>query len=363
MTRDNEMQPRKRTMKAIVTIGIGGYEKLELRDVAVPELGPDDVLLEVLAAGVNNTELNTRLGWYSSSVREGTGETSEGEDRTDGGWNAATPFPLIQGTDCCGRIVAVGSAVDTVRIGKRVIVRSCMRENGFDDMKTVWLGSDFDGAFAQYVKVPAAEAFAVECNWSDAELASIPCAYGTAENMVGRAGVERGMRVLVPGASGGVGSAVVQLAKRRGAEVIGITNAGKRDTVRDIGADRVLARDEDPVAALGEESVDVVIDNVAGAGFGQMLKVLCRGGRYASSGAIAGPIVELDMRDMYLKDITLIGCTAWDESVFPNLISYIEAGEIRPLVSETYALERIAEAQEAFGSKKHAGKIVLFPPG
>lgn len=119
MTRDNEMQPRKRTMKAIVTIGIGGYEKLELRDVAVPELGPDDVLLEVLAAGVNNTELNTRLGWYSSSVREGTGETSEGEDRTDGGWNAATPFPLIQGTDCCGRIVAVGSAVDTGHIGLR----------------------------------------------------------------------------------------------------------------------------------------------------------------------------------------------------------------------------------------------------
>jgi NADPH:quinone reductase-like Zn-dependent oxidoreductase len=93
-----------------------------------------------------------------------------------------------------------------------------------------------------------------------------------------------------------------------------------------------------------------------------MLKVLCRGGRYASSGAIAGPIVELDMRDMYLKDITLIGCTAWDEAVFPNLISYIEAGEIRPLVSETFPLERIAEAQKAFSSKIHAGKIVLLPP-
>jgi len=349
-------------MKAIVTIGIGGYDKLEMREVAVPEPGPDDVLIAVLAAGVNNTELNTRLGWYSSSVRGGTGETSEGEDRADGGWNAVTPFPLIQGTDCCGRIVEVGSAVDATRIGQRVIVRACMRENGFDDMMTVWLGSDFDGAFAQYVKVPAPEAFAVECDWSDAELASIPCAYGTAENMVERAGVAHGTRVLVPGASGGVGSAVVQLAKRRGADVIGITGAAKCDMVRDIGADRVLARDEDPVAALGEESVDVVIDNVAGAGFGQMLKVLCRGGRYASSGAIAGPIVELDMRDMYLKDITLIGCTAWDKAVFPNLISYIEAGEIRPLISETYALERIAEAQEAFTSKKHAGKIVLFPP-
>jgi len=127
MIRDIEMHPRKPTMKAIVTTGVGGYDKLELRDVAVPEPGPDDVLIEVLAAGVNNTELNTRLGWYSSSVRGGTGETSQGEDRTDGGWNAVTPFPLIQGTDCCGRIVAVGSAVDTTRIGQRVIVRGHRR--------------------------------------------------------------------------------------------------------------------------------------------------------------------------------------------------------------------------------------------
>jgi NADPH:quinone reductase-like Zn-dependent oxidoreductase len=170
------------------------------------------------------------------------------------------------------------------------------------------------------------------------------------------------MRVLVPGASGGVGSAVVQLAKRRGAEVVGITSAAKRDLVREFGVDCVLTRDDDPVDALGEESVDVVIDNVAGAGFGTMLKVLRRGGVYASSGAIAGPIVELDMRNMYLKDITLIGCTAWDEAVFPNLVSYIENGEIRPLVAETYPLDRIVDAQEAFGNKNRAGKIVLVPP-
>lgn len=113
---------------------------------------------------------------------------------------------------------------------------------------------------------------------------------------------------------------------------------------------------------LGKESVDVVIDNVAGPGFGSMLKLLRRGGRYASSGAIAGPIVDLDMRDMYLKDITLIGCTAWDESVFPNLISYIELGEIQPLLADTYPLDRIADAQRAFQQKRHIGKIVLIPP-
>lgn len=356
------MQDLPGTMKAVITTGVGGLEKLEYRDAPTPEAGPGEILLQVLAAGVNNTDINTRLGWYASSVREGTQDAGDAGARADGGWNEQTPFPFIQGTDCCGRIIAVGPNGDEARIGQRVIVRACMRKSGFDCMGTVWLGSDFDGAFAQYVKVPATEAFAVECDWSDAELASIPCAYGTAENMVERAGVGAGTRVLVPGASGGVGSAAVQLAKRRGAKVIGITSAGKRDKVRDIGVDHILTREDDLLDVLGRESVDVVIDNVAGPGFGAMLKILCRGGRYVSSGAIAGPVVELDMRDMYLKDITLIGCTAWDESVFPNLISYIEAGEIRPLISAIYPLERIADAQEAFSGKDHAGKIVLMPP-
>jgi NADPH:quinone reductase-like Zn-dependent oxidoreductase len=237
-----------------------------------------------------------------------------------------------------------------------------MRRFGFGRMDTHWLGTDFDGAFAQYVKVPDNEAFTVACDWSDAELATIPCAYGTAENMLHRSGVSRGDRVLVPGASGGVGSALIQLLRRRGAEVIAVTSAAKHDAIRGLGAARVLDRDDDPIAILGAESVDVVIDNVGGAAFGRMLKVLRRGGRYVSSGAIAGPVVELDMREMYLKDITLIGCTAWDAPVFPALVSCIEKGEIRPLLAATYPLDRIAEAQRAFQDKRHIGKIVLIPP-
>lgn len=346
---------------AVVTTGTGGYDRLVLRPVPKPVPGPGEVLLSVLAAGVNNTDINTRLGWYSESVRDGTDTTSQTAERPDGGWNAATPFPLIQGSDCCGRIVSVGPGVDRGRIGARVLVRSCMRAPGADPMETVWLGSDVDGAFAQYVGVPADDAFAVDCDWSDAELATIPCAYGTAENMIHRAGVRRGERVLVPGASGGVGSALVQLLRRRGAEVIAVTNASKRDAIRDIGADRVLGRGDDPVEALGAASVDVVIDNVAGEGFGRRLKVLRRGGRYVSSGAIAGPVVELDLRALYLRDITLIGCTAWDAPVFPNLVSYIERGEIRPLLAASFPLERIAEAQRVFQQKGHVGKIVLIP--
>ncbi|MEI4472277.1 alcohol dehydrogenase family protein [Frigidibacter sp. MR17.24] len=355
------MPERPRTMTAIVTTGVGGYDRLECRQLPVPAPGAGEVLLRVLAAGINNTDINTRLGWYSASVRDGTGAAAGDRAIADGGWNAATPFPLIQGADCCGRVVAAGAGVDPARIGQRVIVRPCMRPRGFDDPATIWMGSDFAGAFAGYVAVPAIEAFAVDCGWSDAELASIPCAYGTAENMVRRAAVGPGSRVLVPGASGGVGSAVVQLARRRGAEVIAVTSPDKRAAVEAIGATRVMLRDDDLLACLGPESVDVVIDNVGGTGFATLLKILRRGGRYATSGAIAGPVVELDLRDLYLKDITLIGCTAWDEPVFADLVSYIEAAEIRPLVAATYPLRAIAEAQEAFGRKAHAGKLVLLP--
>lgn len=357
------------TMKAVVTTGNGGYEKLQYRDVPIPVIASGEVLLKVLSAGVNNTEINTRLGWYSSRVTTGTGTltTSENEmhdakEQGDGGWNEATPFPFIQGTDCCGRVVAVASGGDERLIGKRVLVRCCIRSAGWDSLENIWMASDFDGAFAQFVKVPASEVFPVDCEWSDAELGTIPCAYGTAENMVHRAKVAEGERVLVAGASGGVGSAAVQLAKRRGADVTAIAGKAKLEKVQAIGADRVIARDENIVASLGEKSVDVVIDNVAGPCFGGMLKVLKRGGRFVSSGAIAGPLVELDMRDFYLKDLTLIGCTAWDAPVFPNLVSYIEKGEIAPLLAKTFPLKEIVAAQREFTEKKHVGKFVLIPP-
>ena len=359
--------PDQPGMQAMVTMGHGGFDKLAWRSVPMPQPGPGEVLLQVLAAGVNNTEINTRLGWYSESVTADTAgaaqaQEQKAEGKADGGWNAPTPFPFIQGTDCCGLVVAVGAGVDASRVGQRVSVRACMRRQGFDSLDCVWMGSDFDGAFAQFVKVPSAEAFAVHCDWSDAELGSIPCAYGTAENMLHRAAVAPGQHVLIAGASGGVGSAAVQLALRRGAHVSAIAGRAKMQALRELGAQRVIERDEDLVAALGEASVDVVLDNVAGPGFGAMLKVLRRGGAYVSSGAIAGPVVALDMRNFYLKDLRLIGCTAWDEPVFPNLIGYIERGEIRPLVAKVFPLERMAEAQREFLEKRHVGNFVLLPP-
>ncbi|MBI2718071.1 MAG: alcohol dehydrogenase family protein [Rhizobiales bacterium] len=354
-------------MKAVVTTGNGGYDRLVYRDVPRPVPGPGEVLIRVLAAGVNNTEINTRLGWYSSGVTSATSAVADEQEkaaveRSDGGWNKATPFPLIQGTDCCGRVVEAFDGANQGLIGRRVLVRACMRPAGFASMENVWMASDFDGAFAQFVKVPARDVFAVDCNWSDVDLATIPCSYATAENMLHRASLGEGERVLVTGASGGVGSAVVQLARRRGARVTAITSRDKMAAVTGLGCARVIARDDDALALLGEESVDLVVDNVAGPGFASLLRLLRRGGRYVSSGAIAGPLVSFDMRDLYLKDLTLIGCTAWDEPVFPNLVSYIERGEIRPLVAGVFPLEKIAEAQRQFLAKRHVGNFVLVPP-
>ena len=361
-----------KTMMAVVTIGNGGYDKLVYKEVPTPTPESGEVLLQVLAAGVNNTEINTRLGWYSKTVIDATNAQAATEEadpthKEDGGWNEKTPFPFIQGTDCCGRVVAVAEGVDSGLIGKRALVRACMRgSEGFSSMENIWMASDFDGAFAQFVKVPASEVFPIDSNWSDVELGSIPCAYGTAESMVHRANVQAGDHVLVPGASGGVGSAVVQLSKRRGATVTAICGASKAQQLRELGADRVFSGrhgDAEWASMMNEikDSADVVIDNVGGSGFPDMIDALKRGGRYASSGAISGPIVDLDMRTMYLRDLTLIGCTAWDEPVFPNLVSYIERGEIKPLIAQVFPLQEIVNAQKAFLEKKHVGKFVLVP--
>jgi NADPH:quinone reductase-like Zn-dependent oxidoreductase len=336
-------------MSAVLLKGHGGYEQLEFRDdVPVPVPRAGEVLIQVAAAGVNNTDINTRTGWYSP----------------DSGWTGAPPsFPRIQGADACGRIVAVGSGINAARLGERVLIEPVFRNPGgvSDHYRAFYFGSECDGAFAQYARVPAAHAYAIRSPLSDVELASFPCAYSAAENMVTRLNLTAGETVLVTGASGGVGSAAVQLAKRRGATVLAIAGASKAAAVSSLGASRVLERDEEVLAALGRERIDAVIDVVGGDQFGKLLDVLRRGGRYAVAGAIAGPVVSLDLRTLYLKDLRLLGCTVLDETVFKNLIGYIERNEIKPLVASVHPLKAIVEAQQEFLLKQHTGKIVLLP--
>ncbi|WP_413851638.1 alcohol dehydrogenase family protein [Albidovulum sp.] len=352
-------------MAAVLLTGHGDMDKLAWRtDVPVPQPKPGEVLIRVAASAVNNTDINTRIGWYSKAVEVATEDAATAQvDSADASWSGVPlQFPRIQGADACGHIVAVGAGVDPARIGERVLVRNMLRSYvDFRPYECWTFGSEIDGGFAQFTVAPARETYAVRCDWSDAELASIPCACSTAENMLHRAGVGA-ERVLVTGASGGVGSAAVQLARRRGAEVIAVCAAAKADEVRALGADRCIDRGADLAAELGRNSIDVAIDMVGGPGFPALLDVLRPGGRYAVAGAIAGPICELDLRTVYLKDLTLHGCTFQEDEVFANLIRYVEAGEIRPVAARTYPLADIAEAQRDFLSKKHTGKLVLIPP-
>jgi NADPH:quinone reductase-like Zn-dependent oxidoreductase len=354
-------------MSAMVTMGHGDLDQMVMQaDWPRPSPAADEVLIEVGACGLNNTDVNTRSGWYSKAVTEATtGGAFEEVNEEDPTWGGAPiSFPRIQGADVCGRIVAVGADVDPARIGQRVITDNWLRDPADPDNKDKagYFGSERDGGFAQYTTIPARNAFAIQSDLSDAELATFSCSYSTAEGMLTRARVGAQDTVLVPGASGGVGGALVQLAKRRGARVIALASEAKHDQVAALGADRVLPRGpSDLRGALGDEKITVVADVVGGAYWPQLIDILERGGRYTCSGAIAGPMVELDLRTFYLRDLTLTGSTVIDPEVMPNLVRYIEEGAIRPVLAATYPLDQLREAQAAFIAKEHTGNIVVTP--
>lgn len=356
-----------KTMRAMVTMGHGDLDQMVLHtDWPRPEPAADEVLIKVGACGLNNTDVNTRSGWYSKTVTEATtGSAFEEISQDDPTWGGAPiVFPRIQGADVCGKIVAVGEAVDPARIGERVITDGWLRDAGdLENLnKTGYFGSERDGGFAEFTTTPARNALAVKSELTDAELATFSCSYSTAEGMMTRAQVTDTDTVLVTGASGGVGGALVQLAKRRGARVIAMASEAKHAEVQKLGPDMILPRAPvDLRDALGQEQITVVADVVGGPFWPSLIDVLERGGRYTCSGAIAGPMVSLDLRTFYLRDLTFAGSTVITPDVMPNLIRYIEQGEIEPALAATYPLDQLHEAQATFIAKEHTGNIVVIP--
>lgn len=335
-------------MSGVLLTRHGGPEVLRWSDaIPTPVPGPGEALVQVLAAGVNATDINTRTGWYAS-----------GDDAQAGGWAGSIAFPRIQGSDLCGRVVAHGAGVTAPAIGARVICPTNQAEPTADNpLAFRAIGSEFDGAFAGYCTVPARHLFDVTVSpLTDTELGAMPCAYGTALNLLTRAGVAHGDRVLVTGASGGVGLAAVQLALLRGALVTGQCSSDKAEVVRTIGA-ATIGRDDTPEP----RSFDAVIDVVGGPLWNRRIRSLRPGGHYAVSGAIAGPMVEADLRVIYLNDLTLFGCTHQSREMFAELVALINAGALRPLVGQTYPLSGIARAQADFVSGAWPGKLVLLP--
>lgn len=357
-------------MRAFVLMGHGDLDKLVYHDdwpVPVPKA--NQVLVKVAACGLNNTDVNTRSGWYSKEVTEATTGAAYSrvgdEDPTWGGSSVA--FPRIQGADACGTIVAVGESVDTSLIGKRVISDNWLRDwdNPLNMDSTGYFGSECDGGFADYTVLDYRNIGIVDDSpLTDAELATFSCSYSTAEGMLARANVTDADTVLITGASGGVGSALVQLVKRRGARVVGLASESKHDALAKLGADALLPRAPNDLnsalkSVIGQEHVSVVADIVGGPYFGQAIDVLERGGRYTCSGAIAGPIVELDLRTFYLRDLTFSGSTVIPPNIFNDLVGYINRGEIKPMLAAQYPLAELHAAQTAFIDKQHTGNIAV----
>jgi len=361
----------EKTMSAIVLTGHGDMDKLEYRtDYPTPNPGVHDVLIRVGACGMNNTDVNTRSGWYSKAVTDATtGSAYDDVGEEDPSWGgAAITFPRIQGADVCGQVVAIGSSVDEAYLGKRVITDGWLRDwdNPMDMNRTGYFGSERDGGYAQYTVTDYRNVGVIESDLSDAELATFSCSYTTAEGMLARAHVGSEDLVLVTGASGGVGSALVQLAKRRGARVVALASDEKHERIRALGADAVLSRHPKNLASelaqtVGQDTVSVVADIVGGAGFTDIIDVLARGGRYTCSGAIAGPLVDLDLRTLYLRDLTFTGSTVVEPQIFKDVVGYIERGEIKPLLAATYPLTDFHQAQKVFIEKQHIGNIVVVP--
>lgn len=355
----NAVIPAK--MRAVVLTGHGGLDKLVYReDVSVPSPAPGEVLIEVGACGMNNTDVWVRQGAYGTEEDPTAVSTWRRQGNT-------LSFPRIQGTDTVGTIVAVGKGVPGARIGERVMVDFSIYNRDDDSLADIdYMGHGRDGGYAEYMTLPAENAHVVGTTMTDVELATFCCAYLTGEHMLERAALKSGERILVTGASGGVGSGIIQLARARGAIPYAIVGPGKEQAVRDLGAETVVSRDApDLVAAVAAATqgapIDVVADLVAGPMFNDLLRILRPEGRYTTAGAIAGPVVQLDLRTLYLKHLQLHGSSQGRRSDFKRLVGYIEQGKLRPLVAGVYPLSEFHRAQTDFMAKQFVGKLVVVP--
>jgi NADPH:quinone reductase-like Zn-dependent oxidoreductase len=341
------------TMRAAVTTAHGGPEVVEMRDVPVPRPGPDEVLVRVAAAALNNTDLWTREGAYGSAEDPGA----------KAGWLGPLDFPRIQGADVAGTVVALGDGAPADLEGARVLVDPALHDDG---LVVDVLGSERDGGFAEHVVVPARCAHRVDDSpLSDTELAALPIAYGTALGMLTRGGARDGHTVLVTGASGGVGLAAVQLASARGARVVAVSSGSTADAVREAGADAVVDRTAGPlleqVRAAAPEGIDVAVDVVAGSFVDQGLGLLRPGGRWVVAGALGGWEVRIDVRRLYLANQALMGSTMHSPEVFAELVDVARRGRVHPVVARTFPLEELLSAHEELASRRHVGKLVVVP--
>ncbi|MEM1170662.1 MAG: alcohol dehydrogenase family protein [Cyanobacteria bacterium P01_H01_bin.35] len=349
-------------MNAVLLTGYGGLEKLEYTQVAKPIPQEGEVLIKVGACSVNNTDINTRTGWYAADegFQEILQDAKKNDEEKSTGWSqTGIQFPRIQGADIVGEVAEIGADVELKFLNQRVIVDPWIRGENLEKYK--YVGSELNGGFAEYVAIPATNVCLINSSLSDVELATVPCSYSTAENLLTKGRVSDRDTVVIMGASGGVGSSAVQLAKIRGAKVIAIVGKNKEHLVKELGADYIYPRNDELASNLAKHQITVSLDVVGGEYFEIIFKALSIGGRYVTAGAIASPIAELDLRDLIYKDTEMIGATRFEPQVFQNLLQYIGKGLLKPQVAKVFPLSEIKEAQKFFQSKGFFGKVVITP--
>ena len=344
-------------MKAIQVTGYGGLEKLSLVEVPKPTPKAGEVLVEVKACGINNTEIWMREGAYG--VDEASGWKKEG-----------VTFPRIPGSDVAGKIVSLGEGVDASRLGEDVVLFpfTSSGKTGQEHYKEdlAFLGSEYDGGYAEYVVWPEALCFPMPLATYE-ESAVFSVSGLTAWHMIEQLQLQKGQTVVVTGANGGVGSMNVQMASKVfGATVVALVgDLSLTEEMKALGATHVLSYrsenlEEEILAKLGGPC-DAVLDVVGDPLFKKMIAVLKNGGKLCISGSIGGQKTEVDLRSVYLKHITLYGSVLGTREEYQRMLQAITSGQVRPVIDRVFPLAEAAKAQAYFKEGGKMGKILLRP--
>jgi NADPH:quinone reductase-like Zn-dependent oxidoreductase len=361
-------------MAGVLLTGHGGLDRLDYRtDLPVPRPGRGEVLVRVTATAKNNTDRKVREGLYPTDRDDRVTSFQLGDAATLG-------FPRIQGADVAGRVAAVGEGVDPARIGERGLLDFNIYADDRRDLTLLpdYFGHGRDGGFAEYVAVPSDQFHAVpNRDLADAELAALGmCSYQTALRMLNAAGVGPGEHVLVTGASGGVGTALIQLCRRLGAVPHAVSSPGKAAALRRLGAETVIDRTgvtDWPAAvagATGGAVIDAVMDLVGGALTNPLIDVMTARmparrsyPRLSIAGASAGNVTEILWTKIYLNQVQIFGVSHGTRAEAERLIGWIREGALRPVLHRAFRLSDIHAAERYFTDRDadFIGKIVLVP--
>ena len=340
-------------MKAVLFHKHGGPEVLEYKDFPTPEPGPGEALVRLKAAALNGLDLWVRAGWPGIKLE----------------------YPHIPGADGAGEVVALGSGVTNRAIGERVVINSnlgcgkceaCLA--GFDNRCRAWglLGETRRGTYAEYVAVPARNLVLLPEGFDERSAAAAALVFHTAwHSLIARGGLRAGESVLVVGASGGVNTACIQIAKLTGATVYVVgSNAEKLSIAESLGADHLIDRSQEEnwpkivYQLTGKRGVDVVVDNV-GITFPLSFRAACKGGRILTVGNTGGSTVEIDNRFIFAKHLSLIGSTMGTQKDFKAVMELVFAGRLKPVLDRSFPLAEARAAQERLEKGEQMGKITL----